>query len=190
MVRVYVRELDRAEATELPGTDNARGLFFSPDGQWIGYFSPESTGLSKVSTHGGAPLVICRQCAGGGRGAAWGPDNTIVFTAGGGARGLLTVNANGGAPTTLAVPDREKGEFYVAPDILPGGGAIVFTIHKGSADTAEIAVFDRATRATGAARASRGPQLDGRAETARNGATVTKTRFAIEQRNAEDPARR
>jgi serine/threonine-protein kinase len=144
VVRLYVRELDRADATELPGTDNARGLFFSPDGQWIGYFSPESSSLSKVSVHGGAPVVICRQCAGGGRGAAWGPDDTIVFTANGGARGLLTVNANGGAPSTLAVPDREKAEFYVAPDVLPGG-AIVFTIHKGSPDTAEIAVFDRAT---------------------------------------------
>ena len=36
--RIYVRSLDQLQATALSGTENARDPFFSPDGQWIGFF--------------------------------------------------------------------------------------------------------------------------------------------------------
>ena len=45
--RLYVRRLERMEAALLPETDGADGPFFSPDGQWIAFFS--SGKLKKIS---------------------------------------------------------------------------------------------------------------------------------------------
>jgi serine/threonine-protein kinase len=36
-VKLFIRRLDQAKATELPGTQGAAGPFFSPDGQWVGF---------------------------------------------------------------------------------------------------------------------------------------------------------
>ena len=36
--RLYVRRLDQLTATPLAGTEGAVGPFFSPDGQWLGFF--------------------------------------------------------------------------------------------------------------------------------------------------------
>src|SRR5262249_48108638 len=36
--QLYVRRLDQLKATALPGSDDAHSPFFSPDGQWIGFF--------------------------------------------------------------------------------------------------------------------------------------------------------
>jgi eukaryotic-like serine/threonine-protein kinase len=37
--RLFSRRLDQPVATELPGTQGAGGPFFSPDGQWVGFFA-------------------------------------------------------------------------------------------------------------------------------------------------------
>ena len=51
--RLFVRPLDRLEATVVPGTEDAHAPFFSPDGQWIGFFADGR--LRKVALAGGAP---------------------------------------------------------------------------------------------------------------------------------------
>ena len=55
--RLYVRPLDRFEATPLAGTEGATMPFFSPDGLWVGFFA--SGKLQKVSIEGGAPVTLC-----------------------------------------------------------------------------------------------------------------------------------
>jgi serine/threonine protein kinase len=55
--RLYLRELSRFGASSIPGTEGADGPFFSPDGQWIAFFTDKK--LRKVSVLGGAPLDIC-----------------------------------------------------------------------------------------------------------------------------------
>ena len=37
--QLYVRRLDQLQAEPLSGTDDAISPFFSPDGQWIGFFA-------------------------------------------------------------------------------------------------------------------------------------------------------
>jgi serine/threonine-protein kinase len=37
--RLWIRDLDRFEATPVPGTDGARLASFSPDGRWIAFFA-------------------------------------------------------------------------------------------------------------------------------------------------------
>ena len=37
--QLYVRRLTQLQAMPLSGTDDAESPFFSPDGQWIGFFA-------------------------------------------------------------------------------------------------------------------------------------------------------
>ena len=122
--QVFLRAVDRLESQPLPGSSNATSPFFSPDGQWVGFFADSK--LKKVSIHGGEATTLCDAPIN--RSATWGPDNTIVFapTLFG---GLMRVSAAGGSPEILTAPDVSKGELtYRWPEILPGGKAVLFVI--------------------------------------------------------------
>jgi serine/threonine-protein kinase len=122
--RLYLRPMDESEAVPIPGTEAAVGPFFSPSGQWIGFWADGN--LMKVPIDGGPPVSLCD--AGRAFGASWGPNDTIVF--GQQTGGILQVSAGGGAPeaiTTLA-----EGEWsHRLPHILPDGESILFTVMKG-----------------------------------------------------------
>jgi Tol biopolymer transport system component len=45
--RLATRLLDQSKETLLSGTENGRDPFFSPDGQWVGYFA--SGKMKKIS---------------------------------------------------------------------------------------------------------------------------------------------
>ncbi len=95
--QLYLREMDQLEAALIRGSDvNPRSPFFSPDGQWVGFYADGN--LRKVSVTGGAPVTLCQ--AGNLFGASWGADDTILFGQGGG--GILRVSANGGTPEVPA----------------------------------------------------------------------------------------
>ena len=46
--KLYLRQMDRNEATPIPGTEGAYSPFFSPDGEWIG-FSPATSSRKSPS---------------------------------------------------------------------------------------------------------------------------------------------
>jgi serine/threonine-protein kinase len=126
-----------------------RGLFVSPDGQWIGYVENNYT-LKKIPIAGGAAVSLLT-ADGPSRGAAWGPDNTIVFATGEVTTGLQRIPASGGPTAVLTRPDRERGEAdHVNPVWLPGGRSLLFTIlsSTGGLDAAKVAVLDLTTGAT------------------------------------------
>ncbi len=124
--RLYLREMDKLEATALSGTEGAFNPFFSPDGQWIGFFANGK--MKKVSVTGGAPLTLCD--AADGRGGSWGLDDSIIFSPNTDSP-LFKVSAAGGAPAQLTQFDKKKdvvGEIsHRWPQILPGGRAVLFT---------------------------------------------------------------
>ncbi len=139
--RLFLREMGRLDAVPMPGTEGGTGPFFSPDGQWVGFFADGK--LKKVSIQGGAPLVLCD--APDSRGACWGADDVIIlepqFDS-----GLMRVPAAGGTPETITTPDKTKDErTHRWPDILPGSDAVLFTIgavgSPDSYDDARIAVL-------------------------------------------------
>jgi serine/threonine-protein kinase len=136
---LYVRRLDDETATPLRGTEFPESPFFSPDGQWIAFFSGAK--LKKVPATGGVPLVIC-DVVSTAYGGTWGPDDTIVFaTADVDFSGLLRVAAAGGTPQRLTTP--EAGGRYTFPSFLPGGKAIVFAAASrlaGEAENASIVI--------------------------------------------------
>src|SRR5581483_10851698 len=128
--RLYIRRLDEAKATELPGTVGALGIFFSPDSQWVGF--AVGTKLSKISVEGGA--VVPLGDIGINAGASWADDGTIVV---GGAlnRGLQRFSPAGGQPVKLT--DLATGQIaHAFPRILPDGKSVMFTLY-GAGVTSE-----------------------------------------------------
>lgn len=144
--QLFVRALDSLEPTAVY-TQYPRGLFISPDSQWIGF--SEVAALRKVSASGGPSILITPMDAPTSRGATWGANDAIVFATTNGTTGLQLVSANGGAVSLLTIPDRERGEAdHVWPEWLPGQQAVLFTITAttGGLEAARVAVFDLQTR--------------------------------------------
>jgi Tol biopolymer transport system component len=119
--RLATRLLDQANATPLGGTEDASDPFFSPDGQWVGFFADGK--MKKVSVQGGSPVTVCE--APDPHGASWGKDGNIVVALGF-SRGLAQVSATGGLPRLLTRPDKGESVHYW-PQILPAGTAVLFT---------------------------------------------------------------
>jgi hypothetical protein len=142
--QIYIRPIGQGAAARPIGGALGSAPFFSPDGRWLGFWHTPTGTLRKVAISGGAPVKIC-DAVSGIAGAAWGPDDTIVFAW----FDLFRVPASGGSPTPLLKVDEQRGErFFRHPSFLPSGKAILFTI--GMADTysyddAEIGVISLET---------------------------------------------
>ncbi|HYM13626.1 MAG TPA: protein kinase, partial [Bryobacterales bacterium] len=119
--QLATRLLDQAQATLLPGTESAIDPFFSPDGQWVGFFARGA--LKKISVQGGAPVTLCN--ASTPEGGSWGEDGNIVAELNQGS-GLVRVPAAGGTPQLLTklVGDETTHRW---PQVLPGGQGVLFT---------------------------------------------------------------
>ncbi len=119
--RLFTRRLDQPNATELAGTQGAWAPFFSPDGQWVAFFTIGK--LQKISVEGGSAITLCN--AVNGRGGSWGEDGNIIamLSING---GLSRIPSAGGPPTP--VTNLQSGEAaHRWPQILPGGKAVLFT---------------------------------------------------------------
>jgi Tol biopolymer transport system component/predicted Ser/Thr protein kinase len=137
--RIWVRMLDRVEGKPIPGAEGGFRPFFSPDGQWLAYFTAYGGLLKKVPVTGGTPVTLCEGASPAG--GSWGEDDRLIFSGSGG--GLMRVSASGGACETLTTGDRQKGQTYAWPQILPGGQSVLFTAGaEGLSDSARIAVLD------------------------------------------------
>src|SRR5712691_4145582 len=53
---LYLRPMDSLESRPMPGTEAAVNPFFSPDGQWLGFFAGGK--LKKISVSGGTALTL------------------------------------------------------------------------------------------------------------------------------------
>ena len=123
----------------IPGTEGAEAPFFSPDGEWVGFFAAGK--LKKVSLAAGNVVTICDAPAG--RGGSWGDNGVIVFTPTL-TSGLWQVPASGGEAKVLTELKNERGHRW--PDVLPGGKAFLYTVAAGGEwDNAQIVVQDFAT---------------------------------------------
>jgi eukaryotic-like serine/threonine-protein kinase len=122
--RLYLRELGALAVKPIAGTEGGSHPFFSPDGQWVGFWAEGS--LRKLPLAGGEPQVVAP--AQRLRGAAWLADDTIVFapTA---TSGLHRVPSAGGAVQPLTSIDASAGEdSHRWPAALPGGRGLLFNV--------------------------------------------------------------
>ncbi len=115
--QLYLRAIDKFDGNPLPQTDGAFLPFFSPDGQWIGFFT--DTQLKKVFVGGGSPVVLCE--ARNVFGACWGADNSIFFSPDDGSS-LFQVSGDGGTPKRIGQsPSGVYSDYpFFFPNVLPG----------------------------------------------------------------------
>ncbi len=125
VARLYLRPLDRFEASVVPESEGAQAPFFSPDGSRVGFFARAK--LLTAAVAGGAPTPIA-DASSHPLGGTWGEDDTIVFGPALSA-GLLRVPASGGKPQQLTEPDEAaRGYAHGRPHFLPGGRSLLFTV--------------------------------------------------------------
>jgi serine/threonine-protein kinase len=136
---VHLRAMSQLDARTILGTDGQQPLepVFSPDGQSIAFATLSDNTIKRIAVTGGAPVTICPAEAP--FGMSWGVDG-IVF--GQGSKGILRVSPNGGKPELLVKVKAD--EVAHGPHILPGGGAVLFTLAKNAGadrwDKAQVVV--------------------------------------------------
>jgi serine/threonine-protein kinase len=136
--QVMMRRLDQLEARPIPGAESAIYAVFSPDSQWLAYYSagPAAPSLMKIPVTGGPPVEVC-QCSAG-SGISWGDSHSVIFSDG---KSLFLVSDTGGAPQSLTTPDQRKGELaHRSPFLLPGAKAVLFSIIVSG--SSQVALLD------------------------------------------------
>jgi len=133
---VYVRSMDELTSRLIPGTESAvSDIFFSPDGEWLGYVAIGPGQLQKISIVGGAPVALAP--AAQTLGASWGRDGTILFSD---TEGIMQVSSDGGPPKRII--ETSGTGFAGSPSMLPDGKTVLYSFARGEGlgrwDQAEI----------------------------------------------------
>ncbi len=115
--QLYLRPLDSLEARSIAGTEGAVSPFFSPDGQWIGFFAVGK--LKKVSLNGGPVATLADAASSGG--ASWSSQGTLAFQG----QALQEVSQEGGTPRPLTQAGNPD-VFHRWPEFLPDGRTVLF----------------------------------------------------------------
>ncbi|MEP6574044.1 MAG: protein kinase [Gemmatimonadota bacterium] len=135
---LYLRRLDQRVARVIPGTDNASGPVFSPDGKSVAFIVNRRK-LVRAPLDGGPVLFLGEVPDDGG--IDWSSNGEIVIGAGviEGLKGLSRVDASGGTPRPLTQVDTARKELsHNDPRVLPDGKTVLFTIWYGTVDRAEL----------------------------------------------------
>jgi len=141
--QLYLREMDQFDARPIPGTEDARNPFFSPDGEWVAFLT--SSKLKKVSLISGTSVALCDVTPDVSSGGSWDPDDNIYFAPRPNS-GLARVSANGGDPEIVTNPDSARGELgHWYPQVLPGGKALLFVVRKSGWSDTHIAALSLET---------------------------------------------
>ncbi len=127
--QVYVRSLDELVARPVPGTAIGASMpFFSPDSEWIAFFSQDR--LMKVRVAGGTPIALTQ--ASPAAGGSWGADNRILFVD---AAAIRRIPAAGGQPELLV--QAKADEIFVDPVMLPDGRTLLYVLASRTGDSLE-----------------------------------------------------
>jgi len=136
--RLRLRRLDETEIRPLPGTENGRAPFFSPDGEWLAYFDWAESAVKKVSPRGGRAVTLARGFANAGwMLGSWCDDGHIVFDTWNG--GLRVLSGEGGEPRVLTQP---TDEWHLDPQPLPGPCRVLFYTHRSEGQAIEAISAD------------------------------------------------
>ncbi|MFN2324650.1 MAG: protein kinase, partial [Gemmatimonadales bacterium] len=120
--RLMIRPLDSDTAVALAGTEGAYHPFFSPDGNWIGYFSGNR--LFKVPSAGGNPVTLAQ--VNRTAGATWPTADRILVMQNEGFE-LHWISAAGSGPDSVVQLVTQFG----TPQVLPGGEWAVGSLGSG-----------------------------------------------------------
>ncbi len=128
---LWLQPLADTAARPVPGSENSRFPFWSPDSRFLAFFAGGK--LQKVDVAGGPPLTICE--ASDGRSGSWNRDGVILFSPVP-TSGILRVPAAGGKPTPVTTLDGAKGETtHRWATFLPDGRHFLYMAASHAAGT-------------------------------------------------------
>jgi len=123
--QLYLRSMADLEITPIPGTKNAWNPFFSPDGQWVGFYDYEAKALKKVPLTGGEPIPLVKDIPPSGVAFAhWAEDGTIFISSLSCKHGLYRLSESDGTLEYLIPPD-DSVKLIRYLQVLPGAKAIL-----------------------------------------------------------------
>ena len=114
--RLYLRDMLTGEISSLAGTGDAQGPFFSPDGDWLGFFAENK--LKRISIDGDEPEEIAN--AVWGYGADWYDD--FIYFSPTEAHPIQRIDPSGGPIETITSAPAAW------PSVLPGGSELLVTV--------------------------------------------------------------
>lgn len=126
MPSLWVRDLDSDQARVVPGSEDGRQPFWSPDGRFLAFFAMGS--LRRVSVDGGTAQVLgpATNIANGG---TWSREGVILFSSILGP--ILRVPAAGGETRPVTVFDQARGDRqHSFPHFLPDGRRFLFYLRN------------------------------------------------------------
>jgi serine/threonine-protein kinase len=129
---VYVRDLGSFDTTTVVESPEGQGFVmtpaFSPDGEWLAFYSISDGALKRVSIRGGTPITIMKSDDVA-NGIRWDGDDLLWMPSG---RRIVRVSSRGGPPRTIVtLPADEEG---YGPQMLPDGDHVLFTTHTRGAE--------------------------------------------------------
>ena len=131
--RLYLRSISDVEPQVIRGTDvNPRRPMFSPDGLTLAYFSIDERALKRIAVTGGAPVTVATlDSPNAPLGGTWSGEHILFGQFGGPSHGIVRVPAAGGKLEVVAKIN--PNEYADAPQLLPDGDHLLFTVARGSA---------------------------------------------------------
>jgi eukaryotic-like serine/threonine-protein kinase len=141
--RLVVRNLARLEVRAIPGTEGGFVPTWSPDGNWIAFWTSQA--MWKVRLDGSGLTQLCQTVIGSNSGGAvWTGDGRILFTTG--SAGLYEVSDRGGDPRVVVEVGEGEVDFHDLA-ALPDGRGVVFVVHHGELFD-QIDAWDGSSRRT------------------------------------------
>jgi Tol biopolymer transport system component len=131
---LWLRPINDATARMLPGSEDAQYPFWSPDGDWIAFFSQGK--LKKMRSSGG-PVQVILEGVVDPRGGSWGRDNTILI--GNGTSAIVRTPSSAGVSVSVTHLDASREEAaHRWPVWLPDGRHFLFAVRSNSADNSGV----------------------------------------------------
>ncbi len=143
--QLWVRELSHHAGRPIPGTEQARAPFFSPDGEFVAFFSGDPGDVRVVPVAGGPVQTVLADSAVP-WGGDWGRDGHLYVTIMGGR--LVRMPARGGPVEVVSSPDTSRGEtFHEYPHLHPNGKFVLIQIWYSAVTQTQIGVVSLETGA-------------------------------------------
>ena len=138
---LYVREIATGATRALQGTEGVKVAFFSPDGAWIGFVTPDH--VKKIPRAGGAAIELCAASTV----SAWWPQQDFIFfdfQLG----HLMRVSTDGGKPEEIVTAAELGANDFT--DVLPGGRLALLNAGNSSIDRerGDVLLADLGSRRT------------------------------------------
>ena len=146
--KLFLRSFNRLQPEEIQGAQDVRDFCFSPDGNWIAFFSYSDERIHKVSLSGEESDVHLSEVHGRRiSGMDWTDDGWILFGANG-SEELRRIPEEGGDEQILFSRQTDSGTISL-PHSLPDGGGWLFTVtDESDNEPAKKVMLQKAPNAT------------------------------------------